>query len=630
MPVLRSLSLALLLAAIPAFALRDADHPAVDAVIAYGHAHVDASGLVTDTTGAPNLAESTGAYIVACFETGQDLEQARTMLGRLLDLQTAAGAAVGQFPWQVGTPPSDTAMLYLAPLLSHLYIHDAAALGPELQARLKTALEAISRALPKVSAGIQDDTRYLMRAAASAAVGAALGTKAPATAAAQAATWLRYLNTQGLPSGHSPTLDAVKYVALKWIHEYAPDNLRPGLDSALVLTAVDFAGRVHAAAEYPAGAITQAYVSDYTTATGFASYVLHTDFGHPLPATIEPYIMAAVLPSWHAPASVTALAAGDATGTRRTNSTRTEVTATDTYVGPTFSLGTLCGQVQTSTLPIFCTFSRCARPTLYFFCSPTPCTIQSLQVDGLAMCSFNFDGVGTREAVQASVKAVLGTPDDIDDVYAYGAHWNDLPTSLGERETVAIQTRGCYVGFTMMRTGIATSQEGSPGKPISLKWTQPNRRGDLVLTMYARQQEYALPRPQHNMRAGVVIEVVPESAYPSLADFVKHLSSGTLKQSVQSLTQRVPSAEKPRDPNVLIPQPRSKIEHVYRTTLEQTSEYAIAGRSLYLREDLLGNMTLERKVDDTPLDSTLLWESDFFKLPARQKLSEALKPFLTQ
>ncbi|MEN6644432.1 MAG: hypothetical protein ABFE08_18490 [Armatimonadia bacterium] len=268
MPLLRCLSLALLLSAIPAFALRDADRPAVDAVMAYGRAHLDASGLIADATGAPNLAESTGAYIVACFETGQDLDQARIMLGKLLDLQVTTGAQQGQFPWQVGVTPSDTAMLYLAPLLSHLYIHDGPALGPELQARLKAALEAISRALPKVSAGIQDDTRYLMRAAASAAVGAALGTTAPTSAAAQVAAWLRYLNTQGLPSGHSPTLDAVKYVALKWVREFAPESLRPALDNALLLAAVDLAGRVHAAAEYAAGAITQAYVADYTTATG--------------------------------------------------------------------------------------------------------------------------------------------------------------------------------------------------------------------------------------------------------------------------------------------------------------------------------------------------------------------------
>jgi len=129
------------------------------------------------------------------------------------------------------------------------------------------------------------------------------------------------------------------------------------------------------------------------------------------------------------------------------------------------------------------------------------------------------------------------------------------------------------------------------------------------------------------VRAGVVVEVAPQMAYLTLADFVKHLAQGQIKQNLRTLRQRVPGAEKPRDPNVIIPDPQSKIDMIYRDTVEQTTTYTNGERSLTLVEDLIGNIPLQRQINGTLLDEKYLWEADKFKYDPATKLTDALAPF---
>jgi len=617
----------LLLVCLPAFAMREADIPSVQAVVAYGRAHFDeASGLIKDAAGVPNIPEASVGYVAACFAIGQDLDQARLVLGKILDGQNRPGKEDGNFPWQ-GTPDAPAkleATLYATPLLAYVARAHGATLGVELAARLKSSLDRAQRAASRVQVSPLDDTRYLLRSATRATAAAAIGGDTSA-AVGEVEQWLRLVTTRGLPAGHSPTFDAVKYVALKWIHESLPEAQRPVVERALRLTALDLAGRVHPPADCLAGALTAAFPGDYTGATGFASYVLHTDFSLPLPGQIEPYLMAALLPQWRAPDSIAAITL--ASGLRHTRAVDVPVTATDTYVGPFYSLGTMSGQVGAATIPIFATFARSARPTLYFYCSPTPCTIQSVQADNLAICSFNFDGIGTAGHTQASLSGVLGVKDSVRGVYCYGVPWNGQPTSVGELESVAIATEECYVGITLTRTGAAANQSGALAKPAVLQWSEPDGTGNLLLTIYARQQDYAMPRPLFDLRAGVIIEVASTLTYPSLAEFAKHLTQGRLRQTVRNGRERQPDKEKPRDPNVMIPEPESKIQHVYRLFIEQSVEYTIEGRTLKLVEDLLGNVVAQRVVDGTVQPATLLWDSDFFKLEPRGDLAKALESF---
>jgi hypothetical protein len=637
------LLLLLLVLALPASALSPADAPALRAVLDYGEANYDATtGLVKDPSGTPNVVESSLGYVVAAFAQQQDLERAKSILGKALDLQQTAGPRAGaqagakagpqagQFPWYgiAGCAPSAESLLYITPLLAHLYSEHGDQLG-DLKPRLQASLELIQTAVPRVKVGIEDDTRYLLRSAARATVGAALGTDGPAIAATEVAKWLRFVSAQGLPGGHSPTADATRLIALKWVLQYAPEAQQPAVQQALTLVAVDLGLRVDPAAQYLAGAIAQAYQIDYTSASGFARYVLFTDFGQPLSERLDPYIVAALLPAWRAPAAVKALAQPGASGLLRTRGPA-PIQATSTYIGSGFSLGTMSGEVAGSTLPIFLTFNRTERPDAYFYCAPAPCAVQSVQADGLSMSSFNFDGLATPNRLQGLVRGVMGRAEDIEEVYSYGVKWNDRPTSLGEQESLAFTTRGCYVGVTLMRVGAASNATDSYAKPATLSWSGEGRTGDLVLDVYARQANYPLPRPENNMRAGVIIEVAPQTAYLTLEDFAKHLTQGQLKQAIRATRQRVPAEEKPRDPNVLIPEPQSKIDMVYRNTLEQTSTYTINGRTLSLVEDLIGNITLSRQINETPIDEKYLWQSENFTFEPSTKLSEALTPFVSQ
>lgn len=614
----------------PAFAVREADAPALRAIVAYGQSHLDpATGLVKDGADVPDLPTSSAGYVAACLATGQDVEPAKLVLTKILDLQQPTGAMQGNFPWKLGpgAAPTVEATLYATPLLAYALRYHAATLGPDLSARLKLSLGLVQKAMARLQTKPEEDARFLLCAAARATAAAALGAD-PGAAAGDVDDWLRYVTRNGLPAGHSPTLDAAKFVSLKWIRDSLPAERRGGVERALTLTAVDLAGRVHAPAGYLAGAINQAFSGEYIRASGFASYVLYTDFGLPLPDTVEPYLAAALLPQWHAPASVSALSA--TTGLRRTRALNAGVEETDTYIGQFFSLGTMSGRVGSATIPIFCTFARNARPTLYFYCDPTPCSVNSLQTDNLALCSFNFDDVGVPPRIKASLCGVLGTKETVEGVYCYGVPWNGQPTSVGEFESVAIATNGCYVGLTLTRTGSASSTEGAAAKPATLNWSQPDGSGNLLLTIYARPQDYPLPRSLYNMRAGVVIEMASQLSYPTLADFARHVSSGRLKQSAKSGREYLPTQEKPKDPNVMIPDPQAKSTRPYRPVMSQTIEYTLEGRSLKLAEDLVHNQSQDRQLDNVPLDATNLWESEFFKWPPTGDLAAALAPFQYQ
>ena len=225
-PCLLILALALPAAA----ALRDADKPAALAVIAYGAANLDpTTGLIKDPSGVPNLPESSAGYVAACLELKENQDKAKAVLGAILDLQQRTGPLAGDFPWYgvTGGQPGDEAMLYLAPLLAYVARCDAAELGADLQVRLRAALDLIYKRLGRVAAAPDDNGNYLVRAAARATVGAALGNNGPSLAVGEVNNWLRPVARQGLPRGHSPTFDTARLVALKWIREVAPPAQLP-------------------------------------------------------------------------------------------------------------------------------------------------------------------------------------------------------------------------------------------------------------------------------------------------------------------------------------------------------------------------------------------------------------------
>ena len=180
-----------------------------------------------------------------------------------------------------------------------------------------------------------------------------------------------------------------------------------------------------------AGAMSAAYPADYAGTGGFSSYVLYTDFGQPRPTSMEPYVMAALLPTWRAPASVRTV--GQSFELVRTAAPAAEIETTDTYLGAGFSLGTMSGNVGPGGIPVMARFApTAALPNLYFFANLQPCHVRSVQDASLALVSFNFDDVGYGQRRQAWVKGILGRRSDIEEVYAYGTPWNGQPTAVGE------------------------------------------------------------------------------------------------------------------------------------------------------------------------------------------------------
>lgn len=603
------------------------------AAVHYGREHLDtARGLVKDALGIPSIAESSIGYVAGCFALGQDLDQARTVLGSILDSQRTEGAETGHFPWHggAGAQPNEDAVLYMAPLLGFIYRQSPDALGAELNARLRRCLDLTTRAMNGLKVTPTDETRFLLRAAALGVVGQSLGAEGPATAAGEVGRWLAAVRQRGLPRGHSPTLDAVRLVALKWVYEVAPESARPLVSQALLLASADMASRLHPSLPGLAGAPATAFPHDYLAAPGFLGYVLHTDFGYPRPESIEPYIMAALLPSWRVPEPLRNVAWTDLPRLVQTRAMSDSVIqATTTWLAPGFSLGTLSGEVGESTIPLYATFAGPGqRRSLYAYCWPAPAHVQALQDRDLAMLSFNFDDIGQGTRKQAWVRCHVGRAEDIEEVYCYGQLWNDLPTSLGERESLAVAMHDCYVGFTLTRVGPASSQAGPAAKPATLRWSGEGRQGDLLLQVFARQADYALRAPLSDVRAGLVIEIAPRAAYPSLADFARHLEDGRSKQTVAIRRERQPEKEKPREPGVVMPYPTGKDQRVYQVFVEQTIEYTNGERSLKLVEDLRGETTLHGLVNGQEVPRELLWDTPDFRLGPNGDVAAALAKLL--
>lgn len=614
-------------------ALDESSQESAAAAVQYGRENLDAGkGLVKDALGIPSIAESSIGYVAACFALGQDVPQAQMVLGSILDSQQAEGPEAGHFPWQggEGARPNEDAVLYMAPLLGFICRQGPELVGAELHGRLRRCLELATKTLNGVKVAPADETRFLLRAAALGTVGQALGSDGPDTAAGEVGRWVAAVRQRGLSQGHSPTLDAIRLVALKWVYEVAPESARPVVGQALLLASADMASRLHPSLPGLAGAQATAFAHDYLASPGFLAYVLHTDFGYPRPATIEPYIMAALLPSWRAPEALRNAARADLPRLVHTGSVAdAPIQATTTWLAPGFSLGTLSGEVGESTIPVYATFAGPGlRRSLYAYCSPAPAHVQAVQDRDLALVSFNFDDIGQGSRKQAWVRCHVGRAEDIEEVCCYGQAWNDLPTSLGERESLAVAMHDCYVGFTLTRVGPAPSQEGPAAKPATLRWSGEGRQGDLTLQVFARQADYALRTPVSDVRAGFVIEVAPRSAYPSLVDFARHLENGRSKQTVVVRRERQPEKEKPREPGVLMPYPTGKDQRVYQVFVEQTIEYTNGERSLKLVEDLRGETTLHSLVNGQEVPRELLWDSPGFTLGPNGDVETALAKLL--
>lgn len=596
----------------------------IEYVIAYGSENFDAdSGLVKDTSGRPNVATASPAYALAALQANTDQQQAQTVLQAVLAHQDQADNSPtrGQFPWWTSEPSvfSPQATYLAVPLLAYIYTECCKVLPDNLQAQLETSLreawEAVRRSPPS-----SDEIDIVLRAAALAMLAAALDEPtAREQSLSEVNRWLTALVNEGLAEGHSPTTDAYRIAALKWIwHSLAPDQRPDTLQAALEFAYRDFAGRVQPGSGALAGAALHAHPQDYLRGGRYSRYLIYVDLGGLQPAEVEPFAMFFTTAEYAPPADLMLPEASPPPSqTVTTARGGARVTRTDTYVHPLFSLGTMSGRPAPTSIPLLMTFAGGEdRPTAYFFTQPQANHISSIQKQNVGLITADFDNVGAGNRRTVLLWGVLGPRSQIEAVYLAGRPWNGQPAAVAEMGKVAIQRLGCYLGLIVLRAGPAEARQIVSGpQPGVLRWSSEHPEGQLELLIYGRKRGYTLPKPQHNIRAGVVVEIQPTTAFNSLADFAQHLASCRITDTVERTKKLIPEPEDPYEAFIRKGDPKPKSELQYEYKLIHTLHYTSPQTKLQLQEEMLRETVEGRQIDGEEVAAAGPWEREPLLIP---------------
>lgn len=505
------------------------------------------SPLLADVDGRRNVAETNLNWAAALLETGERTDLARQVIEAVLAHQdTEEGSRTrGLFRWYAdpAQPYSADATLYLAPALAHMVASgNAGDLNDTLRTRAELALEGmLSAERPK------DGFGAAMWAGAVASLAHAVDQPVGQQAAAGAVNGLlNRLQREGLGSIHSPTFDALRIGGLRWALQFAADDdAREQARTALRICYADMLQRYDPVTAMVTGAIGTAYPADYLGSIGVAQYLLACDLSSALALTrsVSPLAMYFALSEYTLPAEIAALAERD--GQAIEIRTRTpapegaeavETMSSCTWVADGISLGTMSGRVEGSCIPIMATCDLPERPTTYFYPFGGPATLQSAQIGGLALCSFNFDGVGVGPRMQVGIQGMLGRRDQIDRVLIGRHEWIGEPEAVGQNAVVAVQRGSSYVGVKILEVG-KSQGTGTTVKPGAIEWLREGNMDSLMLRVYARRAGYPLPEPMYDVRLGLLVEVAPTSQFAGLEEFAEHVSSRRVAQS--STEQRV-------------------------------------------------------------------------------------------
>lgn len=619
------------------------DPALVSTVIAYGAANTDEdTGLVKNTLGQPNLAESTPGYIAALLIEGGHDAQAKAALAAVLANQDSDpdSATSGNFRWYGGQsqPFSYDATLYALPPLAWVLRNHGQQLGtaaPVLEASVRAAAEAVKRQL----VGPESEAYLMLQAASLASSGAALNDpKLVSTANDLIIKWLDFTQKNGLPEGHSPTFDSLRLAAMYWVKD-ALTEPSPKLDLAIRLARADMGLRLWQPTSKTAGAVLRGFPNDYLPGESVTHYVISGYFGIGQISDPDPFAMYFLLPSTVEIISAVAPEMPYQIDTRSTPEAPAE--ASSTYMSEDFTLGTMSGTIQANAVPLLVRFADFRTgPPLYAQAIPAPCHVSSVQKDGVALLSFDFDRIGYGRNKQAYVDISIGNAKDIDGIYVRGAEWNREPTGLGTREVVAVDTRGCYVGIVMGRSGPVEGAADLRIKPGKLFWTGKGELTRLSLEVYGRQSEYAAKKPIDDVRVTFAIATVPKSAYASLEEFAAACAAARIKDSITNEKVEIQKDDKRpvRKPNEgIIPAAREKDHAAYRYYVKQQLTATILGQYLELVEDLrAGELLTATTVQPVqPADPAAevtaeeptpryLWNAPNFKYAPDMDLSEAL------
>jgi len=594
----------------------------------------EATGLVLNQAGLPSVATESAGYVLAACESDTNIAQARQVLTAILAAQdTQPGSNnSGQFPWVVsqGQAPSLQATYFASPVLAQIYLEHSEKFPPELQEKLRSGLELALEAVRGNAAPSDDDVTGLLREASVAMLGRALGADQQITKSLkQVSNWLGETLDNGLRDGHSPASDSYRLAALKWIWQAAGTEMRsPELENALALMYYDLACRVQAGSGALAGAALYDRPGDYLYGGEYSPYIICVDLGGPRPSRVTPFAMFFLAPDYEPPAGLLAVTPQQLPWQISTEA-RDEayIVRTDTYMDDRFSLGTMTGQPSATSIPLLVTFAECPeRPTAYFFASPRPSYVTSMQVNNVGMITVDFDSIGRGNRLTAWLRGVLGPRSQITQVIVAGDEWNGLPTAIAAMGTIAIERAGCYVGIRALRAGAAEGKAVVSGpKPAVLEWTGPGDAAELQLTVYARKRSYRLRKPLDNLRAGVVVKVVPAGSFESLVDFAADFGQARLRQSVERTKELLPEPTDPFKAVLTEHKPKSRSELEYKYMLLHTISYQDNETSWQVQEDMFNEEVTIRSVDGEPVASAGPWKIGQQVLPWQaQRLDEFL------
>ena len=493
----------------------------------------------------------------------------------------------------------------------------------KLQEKLASGLQLALEAVAGKSAPSDDDVTGLLRAASLAMLGRALGADQQIPESLkEVASWLGKTLEEGLRDGHSPASDSYRLAALKWIWQAAGAEMRSlELEDALALMYYDLACRVQAGSGALAGAALYSKPADYLYGGEYSPYLTCVDLGGPRPYRATSFAMFFSAPDYEPPADLLAVT-GQQLPSQISTEAREEayIVRTDTYLHDRFSLGTMTGQPSETSIPLLVTLADYPeRPTAYFFASPRPSYVTSMQASNVGMITVDFDLIGRGNRLTAWLRGVLGPRSQITQVIVAGGEWNGLPTAIPAMGTLAIERAGCYVGVRALRAGSAEGEGVVSGpKPAVLEWTGPGDAAELQLTLYARQRDYRLRQPLNNLRAGIVVKVAPAGSFESLVDFAADFARARLQQRVERTKELLPEPTDPFKAVLTEHKPKSKSELEYKHMLLHTISYQDNEISWQVQEDMLNEEVTIRSVNGEPVapagpwkigERVLLWQA---------------------
>ncbi len=588
-------------------------------------------GLVIDETLRPDYVRFSAGYVVAALRDGAAGERAIGVLKAILAAQdlTPRSPTYGLFPQDVyATAPSLEATSHLLPLLAWIDRH-AQALPVDLQEKVKQALEAAYGAVEKTKASPEHPYLLLLRAAALATAGEALGhPQGLSTAQAHVSLWLKQQLSAGCWEGHGASAETLRLGALAWIAQAAGGQASPDLHRALRLGYADLVQRIQPGSGAVAGAMAFVQSVDYVQGGDLNRCLMYLWGQGEEPPLLRPSAMYLAACDWVPPAVL--LDAAPAALPRTVTTVAREgapVARTDTYLTDLFSLGTMTGVVGSRAVPLIVTLAAGGtRPTAYLFAQPTPAAVSAVQQQGRAVIAVTFNQIGAPGREQALLHGVLGPRVDVTKVLINGEPWKGEAAALGMGAVVTWQRGEVYLGIRLGLCGPAqVSQRTERVKPGALQWQGDDPTSELELLLYGRKQVYGLSPALDNVVVGVAVQVAAQADFPDLEAFSQQMMAQRLVQNVTVSREKISPEEDPLTAFLNENKPHTRTQYRYINHLLLDSLLKKGDEPLLHQQvDLATGRVLVTEVAGMAVTATGPWTSPLLSLPWDQTAARDL------